>query len=334
MQYKSTKGYTGTGQIGMLLLFIGAGLILSVILQLVMMLQMMPPGVSVVNMQEEMEKVLLDPHHVNAIRFMQVFSTLLMFFLPAVAYSWVCNGKQPQWLGFNRHFNVFQVMLGFMIIFSANIMAGPVQDLSENITSHFPSIHQMAQNMEDLYNRQVGALSHINGVGDLAMAIVIMAFFPALFEELFFRGALQSLLVRWWQKPAIAILVTSIIFSLIHFSIFLFLSRLILGIVLGWMFYETKNIWVNTIAHFLNNSIAVFQMYFLSSGKEKIDVSKLDPKIDWWMGLIALVVVVFLFKILKKYSEKPTSEIQMEENAIYKKENIHLPFGNNDSTLN
>jgi hypothetical protein len=60
-----------------------------------------------------------------------------MFFIPAFLFSLVCNGKELFWIGFNKYFNGFQVLIGFLIIFAANIMAGPLQELSEKIISNF-----------------------------------------------------------------------------------------------------------------------------------------------------------------------------------------------------
>jgi hypothetical protein len=318
MQYKSNKGYTGFSQLGMLLVFVGLGLILATIIQLIIGLQMVPEGTSMLQLQEAMMTAMKDSKNLQTIRMLQIAGTFCLMYVPSVIFSWVVNGKNPFWMGFNKHFNVQQITLGFIIIFSANILAGPLQDLSEKIVSHFPSLDQTAKNLENLYNDQVQVLSHLSGLPDLFLALMIMAFFPALFEELFFRGVMQNLFTKWWKKPMLAIIVTSIIFSLIHMSIYLFLSRIVLGFVLGLMFYKTRNIWVNTIAHFLNNAIAVFQMYVLSQSKtiSKIDVSKLDPKFDWWMGLLALVILYFLFKYLDRYSEENKMKIYTKEQAL------------------
>ncbi|MBK7557477.1 MAG: CPBP family intramembrane metalloprotease [Chitinophagaceae bacterium] len=75
--------------------------------------------------------------------------------------------------------------------------------------SYFPDLYVMGQKMESAYTEQVMALSNLKSWGEFVMAIVIMAFFPALFEEIFFRGAVQNLLERWWQKPLLAIIATS-----------------------------------------------------------------------------------------------------------------------------
>lgn len=116
-----------------------------------------------------------------------------------------------------------------------------------------------------------------------------------------------------------AILVTSFIFSFIHLSIYLFLSRAVLGFVLGLMYHKTKNIWVNIIAHFLNNAIAVAQLFYMSRQTKKIDISKIDPKVEWWYGIIALIALVFLFRLLERYSNQNRLNIHSKEQLLLSK---------------
>jgi NhaP-type Na+/H+ or K+/H+ antiporter len=99
-------------------------------------------------------------------------------------------------------------------------------------------------------------------------------------------------------------------------SVYLFLSRAVLGFVLGLMFFKTKNIWVNIIAHFLNNAIAVFQVYVLTMNNKKIDVSKMDVKMDWWFGIVGVIALYYLFVFLKKYSEDNSMKIYVKEQAM------------------
>ena len=316
MQYKSNKGFNGMGQLGILLLFIGVGLIIASIVQYIIAMAIVPPNTSLTNLEAAMKIAMSEPKNINAIRILQALFTCFLFFIPAAFYSWVCNGKNYFWLGFNKHINLFQIMTGFLIIFTANLLAGPLQEFSEIIVAHFPSLDSIAKNMENAYNEQVLIISHLNGIPDLFIALILMAFLPALFEEVFFRGAFQSLLIKWWKQPLLAILFTSLLFSLIHMSVYLFISRAILGFVLGMMFYKTKNIWVNIIAHFLNNAIVVASMYSMSNSKNKIDVSKLDSKVEWWAAIIAFFVLIILFVFLKRYSEKNTIKISTTEQKL------------------
>lgn len=316
MQYRSVKGFTGLGQLGILLAFLGAGIILTAVVQYAIVIRLIPPGLPIDKMANEMSKALMDPVNVASARLSQVLGTFFLLFLPAVLYLFVCHGKNTFWLGFNRHINSRQVILGFFLIFLANVLANPLADISRMLISYFPGIKVTAQQMEDVYTEQVMALSNLKSWGEFFMAIVIMAFFPALFEEIFFRGAVQNLLERWWKMPLLAVLVTSLLFSFIHMSIYLFLSRALLGFVLGLMYQRSKNLWVNIVAHFLNNTVAVIQLFWISRHAEKVEVDKLDPKVPLWGALITLGITYGLFVLFEKVSVKNRKQIAFEEQDL------------------
>ena len=318
------------GQLGILFVFIGGGLVLAAVLQYFIAITIVPEGTPMSSMADEMMKALNKPANVNTARLLQVLGTFCMLFIPSVMFSWVCNGKNPFWLGFNKYLNIYQVLIGFLIIFTANIMAAPMEELVKKILVHIPSLDQMAKNLESAYNDQVVMLSNLRSLPELILAILIMAFFPAMFEEMFFRGALQNLLIKWWKMPVLAIIVTSLLFSLIHLSVYLFLSRALLGFVLGMMYYKTRNIWVNIIAHFLNNAIAVAQLYAMSRNNKPVDVSKIDPKVEWWLGIVAIVILFFLFRFLVRYSEKNKMKIFTKEQSLLVNETSGNPFANSN----
>lgn len=329
MQYRSVKGFTGWAQLGILLVFVGAGFILAGLSQLLIIMQLIPAGVPMDKMGDEMMKTLLKPQNVGFARLSQIVGTFFLLFLPAVLYMIICHGKNKFWLGFNKHIKAQQIILGFCLIFLANVVANPLAEISKSVLVNFPSLNALGMRMEEAYTQQVMALSNLTSWGEFFMAIIIMAFFPALFEEIFFRGVIQNLFERWWRKPLLAILVTSLVFSLIHMSVFLFLSRVVLGFVLGLMYQRSKNLWVNIVAHFLNNSIAVIQLFWLTKHNTKIEVDKLDPKVPIWGGLIALAITVGLFVLFEKSSVKNRKQIAFEEQDLYQHKDILNQFPDN-----
>ena len=330
MEYKSIKGFSGWAQLGFLFAFLGLGFILAGAVQWVLAIQIMPAGKEVTD-SVAMMKAMLAPENVGMARLIQVLGTLALLFIPAVLWSLVSNGKNAFWLGFNKYVNGFQILLGFMIIYAAALSAAPLGDFSKYVVSHFPTLSAAAKKMEDLYNEQALALSNLKNWQEYIVGIFIMAFFPAMFEEVFFRGTVQNLLSKWWKNPFVAILVTSILFSLIHMSIYLFLSRLVLGFALGLMFHITKNIWVNIIAHFLNNAFALTGLFVMSLKKEKLDLAKLDPSVHWSLGLAGVIALVGLFVMLKKYSAKNIAKINMRENVLIAKADPYSSFANNQN---
>ena len=112
---------------------------------------------------------------------------------------------------------------------------------------------------------------------------------------------MQNLLARSSKNPWLAILITSCIFSIIHLSYYGFLARVCLGIVLGLLYYYSGSLWVSITAHFFNNAFAVTQMYILIR-KGRSAKEAMDDTMPFWWGLIALVVIYFLFMLFKKIS--------------------------------
>ena len=298
MQYKSIKGFTGLGQFGILMVFVALGMILTLGVQFVIGMQMIPAGTSMDKMGEAILKASSDPANVGKMQLMQIAGTFFLMFVPCVLYMWVCHGKNFFWLGFSKRINIQQIVLAFAIMYVANLLANPLKELSEMAFKHFPDLNTKAIAAEKTFDDQVSFLSNMKGWGSFALAIVITAFFPAMFEEILFRGALQNLLTRWWQRAILSILVTSIIFSLIHLSYFLFLSRVVLGFALGWMFYRSKNIWVNIIAHFLNNAVALSALFYMSMKKTTVDISQIDTPQPLWTGFIWLAVSDFFMLVV------------------------------------
>ncbi len=316
MEYRSIKGYTGAAQLGFLFLFFGLGFFLAAGAQFIIGLKMIPAGAPIEKIPDLMLDAMKDPKNVFYARLAQVSGTFCLLFIPAILYSWISNGKNKFWLGFNPYLNIYQVLIGFLIMYTANIMAAPLEEMTKAILTHLPSLDAKARQLEMLYNDQVLVLSNLRSWPEFLMGVLVMAFFPALFEEVFFRGAVQNLFVRWWKMPLLAIIVTSLLFSFIHGSIYLFISRAVLGFALGLLYYKTKNIWVNVIAHFLNNAIALSQLFAMSMKKQKMDPSEVDPKVEWWFGIIAIAVLFFLFRFLDKYSVKNKMKIKAREQLL------------------
>jgi len=326
MQYRSVKGISGLGQLAILLAFTVVGYILAGVAAVVVALPLMPAGMPMDKMGGEIMKVLMLPENVNYARLAQVLGTFFMFFVPAALYLIVCHGRNKFWLGFNKYINGWQILIGVAIIFLANIIAGPLAEYSHRWLSHMPDFNAIAQRMEGDYNQQVTALSHLKSWSEFLMALAIMAFFPAMFEEIFFRGALQNILVRWWKAPLIAIIFTSLVFSLVHMSIYLFLSRAVLGFALGLLYQRSKNLWANIMAHFLNNAFTLAQMFWMSKQTQKVDLEKLDPKVSVWIGIAAVGITYGLFLLFEKVSTKNRMKVEIKEQELLDKNSLYHAF--------
>ena len=123
--------------------------------------------------------------------------------------------------------------------------------------------------------------------------MIVIALIPAVGEELTFRGVLQQGLTRR-MNPHVAILLSSAIFSFIHFQFYGFLPRLFLGMLLGYMFYTSGALWTSMLMHFLNNGFAVVVYYLNNKGIIDVDVDHLGQTQSVWLLVASAVVTVGL----------------------------------------
>jgi uncharacterized protein len=137
--------------------------------------------------------------------------------------------------------------------------------------------------------------------------VLMVALIPAFGEEFFFRGVLQKVFYRWFRNPHFAILFVAIIFSAFHMQFYGFLVRLALGVIFGYLFYWSGNIWYPVLAHFVNNFMPVSLTYFF---RDQFDPAELEqvgtgPESLWWAipgFLISTALIVYFYKNSKTSS--------------------------------
>jgi membrane protease YdiL (CAAX protease family) len=297
MYDSNSKGISYTGGFFMLIAFAVAGIFIAAVISIPVWTSMTGLGFT------QMEKGMNDPANSNAIKVIQCITFVIGFLLPALFTAYLLNRKPMDLLGFSKKINWKQVALVFAIIAAAMFASTFFSYLNERIPIS-ESLRLRFVKMENDYNKQVETIIGLNSFGEYMLALIIMAFLPALCEETLFRGGLQNFLTRSTKRPWLSILIVSILFSAAHFSFYGFLSRLFLGVLLGLLYQYSGRLWLNIIAHFINNAVAVTAIYFLKSQGKSIKEAIGDNESTWW-GVIALPVVVGLFMVFKKIAGKP-----------------------------
>jgi membrane protease YdiL (CAAX protease family) len=98
----------------------------------------------------------------------------------------------------------------------------------------------------------------------LIFLFILSCFFAPFFEEIIFRGFLYPAIKERFTVP-ISIFITSLIFSLFHHEIFVFLGIFALSLILTYLFEKTQNLWVVIGLHFANNFFANLFIFLLKS---------------------------------------------------------------------
>jgi membrane protease YdiL (CAAX protease family) len=120
-------------------------------------------------------------------------------------------------------------------------------------------VHNFNQRFDAPSQRLTGG-SH--GTGYVIVAIFTVVGAP-FFEELFFRGVLLRALARLfgtvggWVGPALAIVITGVLFGLAHAESLQLLGLAVFGIILSAVSYRTGRLGMNMVAHASFNLVAV-----------------------------------------------------------------------------
>ncbi|MBD2329823.1 type II CAAX endopeptidase family protein [Alkalinema sp. FACHB-956] len=106
----------------------------------------------------------------------------------------------------------------------------------------------------------------LNGQDPLALVLffVTTSIAAPIFEEFFFRGFLLPSLTRY-VSPWNAILLSSLIFALVHLSLSEVLPLATLGIVLGFVYTRTQNLLASIVLHSLWNSGTLISLFILGN---------------------------------------------------------------------
>lgn len=87
----------------------------------------------------------------------------------------------------------------------------------------------------------------------LLYSIIISAAVPAIFEEIGMRALLFNISLKYTNIKN-TIVITGILFAVLHFTIISFLWLIPLGLYLGYLRGKYRTIWYGVIFHFLYNS--------------------------------------------------------------------------------
>jgi len=248
-----------------------------------------------------LQKGLSDPGNSDVMKIIQSVTALVGFFIPTLIAATLLSKRPGKLLGFpSAGIRLNQVVLAVLLVGSALLVSSSLSYFTNSVP--IPEAWKIRfDKMELEYNTQVSAIISLKNMKDYILALMIMAFLPALCEETLFRGGLQNFLTRATNRPWLSILVVSILFSLAHFSFYGFLSRVFLGTVLGALFYYSGKLWLSIVAHFINNALAITVLYIATEqGKPLEEAIKQDVTSYW--GMLAIPLVIALFVAFKRAS--------------------------------
>ena len=245
-----------------------------------------------------------NPQDLNSLRFMQISSQLFTFVFPPIAYAFLVKEKPVNALGL-KNVKILWFLIGTAMIFAIMPLNSILAEWNAGLKlpESLSALEQMIKDMQESASAMIEKFVSVDTIGGLILNLFMIAGLAALGEELLFRSIIQTSLIKICKNAHVGILIASAIFSFIHLEFYGFVPRLILGMLLGYMFYFSGSIWIPMLMHFLNNGTVVLIYFLNNKGITNIDVDTFgQTSIPILIVSIVVMIALFLFSI--KYSDK------------------------------
>ena len=110
--------------------------------------------------------------------------------------------------------------------------------------------------VSDFMKKALQEIGDMKGVFGF-LAVVVAA---PIFEELIFRGIILDGLWKKYGRMR-AILFSSVLFGIAHLNIPQFVVAFLIGLLMGWVYVNTRNLWFTILIHFTCNATSFFAGY-------------------------------------------------------------------------
>jgi len=247
-----------------------------------------------------------NPQNMMVLKYMQVIQAIGLFIIPPFILGWLYYGDVFEYLFLDKTFELASVLLIALLMFFAAPFINFAGEINADMT--FPGwlsgVEEWMRDSEEKAAQLTEAFLNVHTYRGLLFNLFMIAFLPAIGEELLFRGVIQRIFTNMTSNHNWGIWISAILFSALHLQFYGFIPRMLLGALFGYLLVWSGSMWLPILAHFLNNGIAVVALFMVKN-------EMLDPKIEemgstsdsYYMAAISfLLIIVFMlvFKHLNK----------------------------------
>ncbi len=239
---------------------------------------------------------------VNFLKFYQLVNQIGLFIIPALLFSYLVSDSTFSYLSLNKTPKLISILISGLIVYTILPANGFIDELNQkmDLPGFMEGLETWMKNKEMQAKRLTEAFLKTNSINGLFINIVIVALVPAIGEELLFRGLLLKIFNQITRNIHLAVFISAVIFSAIHLQFYGFFPRLVLGMLLGYLFVFTGNLWVPVFVHFVNNasSTIIFYLHYNGYINVKLEEFGNSPNIVYIIGslLISLWLVTIIYQ--------------------------------------
>ena len=189
------------------------------------------------------------------------------------------------------------------ITFSAAMVSGLIMMLIEMLTHRSLDLPE----------------SEMTGAHSVILSFILTGLIPAFVEELLFRGVFLRNLLPYGKTTAIV--VSSLMFAMMHQNFYQFFYTFVGGMAFGYLFIRTGSIWYSVLAHMINNTLSVLTSDVATAFLNETAALQLQYAV-----YIAVMLVAFLCFVSLAVEKKRNSALK-KGSVFGSTEKVYMPSG-------
>ncbi len=248
------------------------------------------------------------PELAGVVRGLLVVQFFGIFLLPSLIFAYLADPHPLAFAGLKapdkKSFIVWGILIIVLAFFTVEWFSLVNQELVTRLLGK--SAREWVEKGESETDNTLKNILNMKNMGDLLESVLLVGVLAAVGEELFFRGILQRLFIQIFKSAWPGIIFTAAVFSAFHGQFMGFLPRMILGIILGALYWYSGSIIPAMAGHFIFNSGQLLLVYFKVADMDSKNVSNVFISV---VGIGSLALVIFLLNYLRKNSQTTYAKI-------------------------
>jgi len=231
----------------------------------------------------------------------QGISAIVLFVVTPLLYMKLYKIAGKELLGVDNALNVKGITISIIAIITAFPIVSLIYEwnMGWNIPGEFGA---WATAQEEQLKVLTEFLLQMDSFSDFLITFLVVAVIAGVGEELLFRGLIQTHLGFAIKNPHIVIWLTAIIFGVFHLQFYGVVPRILLGAIMGYLFYWSGSIKYSMLAHVTNNGFQVIATYVMIQQGEVINMDE-EMSFPIYVSIGALIITAALIFTFKKSVE-------------------------------
>ena len=210
---------------------------------------------------------------IDLLKSIQIINAIGTFIIPTVIFYHLRGENLKKGIKLNNNIKFYDILNLFLL----SIIMIPIANAFGYLNSKIilPDFLYFIENIENQTILLTEKFLEMRSLLDLIQMIFIIGITASICEEFLFRGVIQNLLIEKLNSIKYSVLISALIFSVFHLQFSAILPRFILGIIIGYVYLNYKNLIHPILLHFSYNSTLVIlsflgQKEFFSNNIEEI----------------------------------------------------------------